>query len=69
MDALVLTVMNLTTATENKIANISAGSDIPIGEMFQLQLAVNRLAQITEASTNIISSGNTLMQSMARNVK
>jgi uncharacterized protein DUF5407 len=40
-----------------------------IEDMFKVQFAMNKLSQVSEMSTNIMSSMNQSIASMARNVK
>jgi hypothetical protein len=44
-------------------------SAISIGSMFEMQMLMNHLSQLSEMSTSVISSMNTSVSSMARNVK
>jgi len=67
---LVTMIEQLTQTAMSKIAIIrSQKSAMSIGDMFDLQMAMNRLSQFSEMSTSIISAMNTAVQSMARNVK
>jgi len=60
----------LTQQCKSKIGNIrSKGSAMSIGDMFDLQMAMNKLQQFSEMSTSVISAMNTSINSMARNVK
>jgi hypothetical protein len=45
------------------------GSAISIGDMFDLQLLMNNLAQLTEMSTSITAASHNAVLSVARNVK
>ena len=38
-----------------------------IGDMFEMQMLMNHLSQISEASTSIVSAMNTAIKSMATN--
>lgn len=63
-------INDATQAVKKKLSEIqSAGSAISIGEMFEMQMLMNHLAQVSEMSTSVISSMNTSVSSMARNVK
>jgi len=67
---LVTMIEQLTQTAMSKIATIrSQKSAMSIGDMFDLQMAMNRLSQFSEMSTSVISAMNTAVQSMARNVK
>ena len=45
------------------------GDDISIGEMFELQMSMNRLAQLSEASTQVVGASHGALIAMARNIK
>jgi hypothetical protein len=63
-------IEQLTAFAKSKIAQIqSKGSAMSIGDMFDLQMAMNKLQQFSEMSTSVISAMNTSINSMARNVK
>jgi hypothetical protein len=63
-------IEQLTAMAKSKIAQIrSKGSAMSIGDMFDLQMAMNKLQQFSEMSTSVISAMNTSIGSMARNVK
>jgi len=63
-------IERLTQQAKSKIGNIrSKGSAMSIGDMFDLQMAMNKLQQFSEMSTSVISAMNTSANSMARNVK
>ena len=63
-------IEQLTAMAQSKIAAIrSKGSAMSIGDMFDLQMAMNKLQQFSEMSTSVISAMNTSINSMARNVK
>lgn len=44
-------------------------SAISIGDMFEMQMLMNHLSQLSEMSTAVVSASNTAISSMARNVK
>ena len=44
-------------------------SAISIGDMFEMQMLMNHLSQLSEMSTSVVSASNTAISSMARNVK
>ncbi|MGR3951897.1 MAG: DUF5407 family protein [Chlamydia sp.] len=67
---LVDSIEQLTMIAKSKIAMIrSQKSSMSIADMFDLQMAMNRLSQFSEMSTSLISAINTSISSMARNVK
>jgi hypothetical protein len=44
-------------------------SSISIGDMFEMQMLMNHLSQLSEMSTNLVSAANQAINAMARNVK
>lgn len=44
-------------------------SSINIADMFEMQMLMNHLSQLSEMSTAVASASNTAIASMARNVK
>jgi hypothetical protein len=67
--ALVSAIEDLTAVAKSKIAMIrSKRSAMSIADMFDLQMAMNRLSQLSEMSTAVISSMNGAITSMAKNV-
>lgn len=47
----------------------SKNSAVSIADMFEMQMLMNHLSQLSEMATNVISAANAAIQSMARNVK
>jgi hypothetical protein len=45
------------------------GKEMSIADMFDLQMAMNKLQQFSEMSTSVLSAMNGSINSMARNVK
>lgn len=67
---LIEAIEDLTNVAKSKINYIrSQRSAMSIADMFDLQMAMNKLSQFSEMSTSIISAMNTSINSMARNVK
>ena len=67
---LISEIERLTLQAKSKIAAIrSKASAMSIGDMFDLQMAMNKLQQFSEMSTSVISAMNTAIGSMSRNVK
>lgn len=67
---LVDTIENLTSLAKSKIAMIrSKRSSVSIADMFDLQMAMNRLTQLSEMSTSVISSMNTAISAMSKNIR
>lgn len=44
-------------------------SSISIADMFEMQMLMNHLSQLSEMTTSVVSASNTAIASMARNVK
>lgn len=54
----------------SKLAAIKANKkDISIGDMFELQMLMNHLSQLSEMSSAVTAASNTAIMSMARNLK
>jgi hypothetical protein len=67
--ALIAAIEDLTAVAKSKIAMIrSKRSAMSISDMFDLQMAMNRLSQLSEMSTAVISQMNTSIGSMAKNI-
>lgn len=59
-----------TTSAKAKLLEIQTRrSAISIGDMFEMQMLMNHLSQLSEMSTSVVSASNTAISSMARNVK
>jgi hypothetical protein len=44
-------------------------SSISIGDMFQMQMLMNHLSQLSEMATDVVQQSNSAISSMARNIK
>lgn len=63
-------VNEATVSARTKLQVIrSKRSAVSIADMFEMQMLMNHLSQLSEMSTNVISASNAAIQSMARNVK
>ena len=63
-------VNNATLSAQSKLAIIQAKrSAVSIGDMFEMQMLMNHLSQLSEMSTNVVAASNSAISSMARNVK
>jgi len=59
-----------TKKVQEKIRQLREKKDeISIGDMFELQMAMNRLAQLSEASTQVVGASHGALIAMARNIK
>jgi len=63
----------LTQATDDVKSKLkilqSKSSAVSIVDMFEMQMVMNRLTQMSEMSTSVVSASNSAISSMARNVK
>jgi Family of unknown function (DUF5407) len=63
-------VSKATETVKQKIADLQAkGSAISVIDMFQMQMLMNHLSQLSEMSSSVVSALNSTIASMARNVK
>lgn len=63
-------VHDATLSARTKLAEIKdQQSAISIGDMFEMQMLMNHLSQLSEMSTSVVSASHTAISSMARNVK
>lgn len=70
IDFLIGIVNSATISAKAKLAILQARkSSISIADMFDMQMLMNHLSQLSEMSTSIVSASNTAISSMARNVK
>lgn len=59
-----------TISAKVKLRQIGARrSAISILDMFEMQMLMNHLSQVSEMSTSVVSAANSAISSMARNVK
>jgi hypothetical protein len=70
VQALFSIVNNATVSAQTKLKEIqSKKSSISIGDMFEMQMLMNHLSQISEMATSVVSASNTAISSMSRNIK
>jgi hypothetical protein len=63
-------VNTATNSAKAKLLEIQArGSAISIGDMFEMQMMMNQLSQLSEMATSVVSASNTAIQSASRNIK
>ena len=63
-------INDATISAKTKLLEIqSRRSAISIGDMFEMQMLMNHLSQLSEMSTGVVSASNTAIMSMARGVK
>lgn len=60
----------LSTQAKDKINDIAErGDNISIADMFDMQMDMNHLSQMSEMSSSIVMSTNSSIMSIARNIK
>ena len=70
VEDLFTTVHNATISAKYKINQIrERRSAISIGDMFEMQMLMNHLSQLSEMATSVVSASHNAISSMARNVK
>ena len=63
-------VHDATVSAKTKLVQIkNRRSAISIGDMFEMQMLMNHLSQLSEMSTSVVAAANSAIMSMARNVK
>lgn len=63
-------VNSATVSAKNKLTLLKARrSSISIADMFDMQMLMNHLSQLSEMSSSVVSASNSAIQSMSRNVK
>jgi hypothetical protein len=63
-------VSTATDAARDKLATAGrAENAISIGDMFEMQMLMNHLSQVSEASSNIVGASNNASAGMVRNLK
>lgn len=59
-----------TVSAKTKLLQIkNRRSSISIGDMFEMQMLMNHLSQLSEMSTAVVQASNSMIGTMARNVK
>ena len=73
VDSLFHMVDSMTEKVQTKIGEMGKASDrgeeISISEMFSMQMKMNRLSQVSEATTSVTAALHAAIMAMARNVK
>lgn len=63
-------VNNAVQSAKTKLNYIkSLRSSISIGDMFEMQMLMNHLSQISEMATSVVQASNSVIGGMARNIK
>ena len=70
MGSLITLVASLSAQAKGKIDDIvDRGENISIADMFDMQMSMNHLAQMSEMSSSVVNASNQSIMSMARNIK
>lgn len=70
VNALFGIINNATISAKTKLLEIQARrSAISIGDMFEMQMLMNHLSQLSEMASGIVTASNSAIMSMARGVK
>lgn len=70
VQALFRLINNATRSAQAKLSSIQLRkSSISIGDMFEMQMLMNHLSQLSEMSTAVVSSSNSAIISMTRGIK
>lgn len=70
VQALIGIINNAVASAKAKLLEIQNNrSSISIGDMFEMQMLMNHLSQLSEMATDVVSASNTAISSMARNIK
>lgn len=63
-------INDATISAKAKLSSIKSNrSAISIGDMFEMQMLMNHLSQLSEMATSVVSASNSAISSMARNLK
>lgn len=70
VNALFKVISDAVVSAKSKLLAIkNRRSAISIGDMFEMQMLMNHLSQLSEMSTNVVAASNAAISSMARNLK
>ena len=70
LSSLIDVLTNEETAAKARLNALKSNTDeISIAQMFEMQMMMNQLSQLSEMTTSFISAANSSIQSMARSVK
>ena len=60
-------INNATASAKTKLSTIqNNASSIAIGDMFEMQMLMNHLSQLSEMATNVVSGSNSCIMDMTR---
>lgn len=70
VQSLIGIINNAVASAKAKLLEIQNNrSSISIGDMFEMQMLMNHLSQLSEMATDIVSASNSAINSMAHNIK
>jgi uncharacterized membrane protein (DUF106 family) len=59
-----------TAEVQKKLEELrGAGDQLSVAQMFEMQMLMNQLSQLSEMASSVISASNSAIASIARNVK
>lgn len=64
-------ITDLSSQIQDRLRNLQSThhDNIRISDMFKMQMLMNRLSQLSEMSSSVVSASNSAISNMARNVK
>ncbi len=70
VEDLITVVTDATNEAQDKIQNIKNNNEsVSIGDMFEMQMLMNHLSQLSEMSTAVVSASHAAIKTMAQNVR
>jgi hypothetical protein len=70
LSQLVTIIDNATASAQRKITSIQQNSSaVSIGDMFEMQILMNNLSQLSEMSTAVVAASNSAIKTMATNIR
>lgn len=68
--ALFQIINNAVASAKLKLSGIAQNrSSVSIGDMFEMQMLMNHLSQLSEMTTNVVSASNQAINAAARQIK
>jgi len=68
--ALFKIINDATVSAKSKLSSIKGRrSSISIGDMFEMQMLMNHLSQLSEMATAVVAASNSAINDMTRNLK
>lgn len=70
VQALFTTIQDAVSSAQRKLSAIKANrSSVSIGDMFEMQMLMNHLSQLSEMCTGVVSASNSAINRMAQGIK